>query len=195
MPGTKRNTDAAPERSGKRDAADASVVTQLAALKRMTVVELKAKWESLFGTPAPNNSRSYLELRLSYRIQELTLGGLSRETRRTLDLLADEIEGRVGRKTIIADSRNPVVGTRLVREWDGVEHTVTVMKDGFDWQGRKFKSLSAVARAITGTQWNGYRFFGLREARRGEERWPEASHRSGGSMAATNARSANGGPR
>src|SRR5690606_29527656 len=62
--------------------------------------------------------------------------------------------------------RNPVVGTRLVREWDGVEHTVTVMKDGFDWQGRKFKSLSAVARAITGTQWNGYRFFGLREARR-----------------------------
>ena len=166
MPGTKRKTDAAPWQPGNRDAADASVVTQLAALKRMTVVELKAKWESLFGTPAPNNSRSYLELRLSYRVQELTLGGLSRETRRTLDLLADEIEGRVGRKTIIADPRNPVVGTRLVREWDGVEHTVTVMKDGFDWQGRKFKSLSAVARAITGTQWNGYRFFGLREARR-----------------------------
>lgn len=166
MPGTKRKTDAAPWRVGECDAADASVVTQLAALKRMTVVELKAKWESLFGTPAPNNSRSYLELRLSYRIQELTLGGLSRETRRTLDLLADEIEGRVARKTIIADRRNPVVGTRLVREWDGVEHTVTVMKDGFDWQGRKFKSLSAVARAITGTQWNGYRFFGLREARR-----------------------------
>ncbi|TDR35002.1 hypothetical protein DES43_1111 [Aquamicrobium defluvii] len=59
-----------------------------------------------------------------------------------------------------------MVGTRLVREWGGVEHTVTVMKDGFDWQGRKFKSLSAVARAITGTQWNGYRFFGLRETRR-----------------------------
>jgi len=166
MPETKRKTDAAPWRVGERDAADASVVTQLAALKRMKVVALKAKWESLFGTPAPNNSRSYLELRLSYRVQELTLGGLSRETRRTLDLLADEIEGRVGRKAIIADSRNPVVGTRLVREWDGVEHTVTVMKDGFDWQGRKFKSLSAVARAITGTQWNGYRFFGLREARR-----------------------------
>jgi hypothetical protein len=61
---------------------------------------LKANWESLFCTPAPNNSRSYLELRLSYRVQELTLVGLSRETRRTLDLLADEIEGRVGRKTI-----------------------------------------------------------------------------------------------
>lgn len=166
MPGTKRKTDAAPWRVGERDAANANVVTQLAALKRMTVVELKAKWEGLFGTPAPNNSRSFLELRLGYRIQELTLGGPSRETRRTLDLLADEIEGKIGRKAIIADRRNPVVGTRLVREWGGVEHTVTVMKDGFDWQGRKFKSLSAVARAITGTQWNGYRFFGLRDVRR-----------------------------
>ncbi len=56
--------------------------------------------------------------------------------------------------------------TRLLREWDGTEHSVTVLRDGFDWQGRKFKSLSAVARAITGTQWNSYRFFGLREAGR-----------------------------
>ena len=165
MPRTMKRSVAEPERL-TATAADASVVAELAALKRMSVAELKAKWESLFGTPAPNNSRSYLELRLCYRIQELTLGGLSRETRRTLDLLADEIYGKIGRKAIIADSRNPVVGTRLVREWDGAEHTVTVMKDGFDWQGRKFKSLSAVAKAITGTQWNGYRFFGLREARR-----------------------------
>ena len=168
MPGTKRKIESEPGQPGECAAADTSVVIQLAALKRMTVVELKTKWESLFGAPAPNNSRSYLELRLGYRIQELTLGGLSRETRRTLDLLADEIEGRIGRKAIIADSRNPVVGTRLVREWDGVEQTVTVMRDGYDWQGRKFKSLSAVAKAITGTQWNGYRFFGLREARRND---------------------------
>jgi hypothetical protein len=155
-----------PKLSRESAAADASVIAQLTALKQLTVVELKTKWAAIFGAPAPNNSRAYLELRLGYRIQELTLGGLSRETRRTLDLLADEVEGRIGRKAIIADSRNPVVGARLIREWDGVEHTVTVMKDGFDWQGRKFKSLSAVARAITGTQWNGYRFFGLREARR-----------------------------
>lgn len=168
MPGMKRKIEADPGRPRERAAADGSVVAQLVALKRMTVVELKTKWENLFGAPAPNNSRSYLELRLGYRIQELTLGGLSRETRRTLDLLADEIDGKIGRKSIIADSRNPVVGTRLVREWGGVEHTVTVIKDGFDWQGQKFKSLSAAARAITGTQWNGYRFFGLREARRDE---------------------------
>ena len=104
-------------------------------------------------------------MRIAHRIQELAYGGLARETLRTLDLLADEVEGKVGRCAVISDPRNPVVGTRLLREWDGVEHTVTVLKDGFDWQGRKYKSLSAAARAITGTQWNGYRFFGLRDAR------------------------------
>ncbi len=147
-------------------AGEASVIAQLAALKEMTVGELKAKWEAIFATSAPNNSRSYLELRLAYRIQELSLGGASRETRRMLDLLADEIDGKIARKAIITDGRNPVTGTRLLREWDGAEHTVTVMQDGFDWKGQKYKSLSAVARAITGTQWNGYRFFGLREAAR-----------------------------
>ena len=80
-----------------------------------------------------------------------------------LDLLADEVEGLSRRRSQIADPRNPVVGTRLIRDWDGVAHTVTVLNDGFDWQGRKFKSLSAIAREITGTRWNGYRFFGLRK--------------------------------
>jgi hypothetical protein len=145
---------------------DASVFAQLTALRRMSVVELKQRWETLFGTPAPNNSRSYLEVRLGNRIQELMLGGLSRDTRRVLDLLVKELEGKNTRKAIMTDPRKPVPGTRLLREWDGAEHSVTVLRDGFDWQGRKFKSLSAVARAITGTQWNGYRFFGLREAGR-----------------------------
>jgi hypothetical protein len=145
---------------------DASVVAQLTALRKMSVVELKQRWETLFGTPAPNNSRSYLEVRLGNRIQELMLGGLSRDTRRVLDLLVKELEGKNTRRAIMTDPRKPIPGTRLLREWDGAEHSVTVLRDGFDWQGRKFKSLSAVARAITGTQWNGYRFFGLREAGR-----------------------------
>ncbi len=71
MPETKRKIEADPGRPGECSAADASVVAQLAALKQMTVVELKTKWKSLFGAPAPNNSRGYLELRLGYRIQEL----------------------------------------------------------------------------------------------------------------------------
>jgi len=143
-----------------------SVLAQLAALKTMSVNELKAEWQILFDAPAPNNSRKFLESRLAYRIQELAYGGPDRETRRMLDLLADEVEGHSKRKHQIIDPRNPVTGTRLIREWEGVEQTVTVLKDGFDWQGRKFKSLSAVAREISGTRWNGYRFFGLRERKR-----------------------------
>lgn len=161
-------TGPGPKQQRESIAADAPVLARLAALKRMSVKELKAEWEALFAAPAPNNSRGYLELRLAWRIQELALGGLSRKTRKMLDLLADEVDGKSDRRAIIADPRNPVIGTRLVREWDGIEHTVTVMKDGFDWQGHKFKSLSAVAKAITGTQWNGYRFFGLADARRAE---------------------------
>jgi hypothetical protein len=144
------------------------ILARLAALKAMSVNDLRAEWQVLFDTPAPNNSRTFLEGRLAYRIQELTYGGPDRETRRMLDLLADEVEGALTRKSQIADPRNPVTGTKLIRDWDGTEHTVTVLKDGFDWGGRRYKSLSAIARAITGTQWNGYRFFGLRERKRGE---------------------------
>jgi len=144
------------------------ILARLAALKAMSVKDLKAEWQTLFNTTAPNNSRGFLEGRLAYRIQELTHGGPDKQTRRMLDLLADEVEGTLTRKAQIADPRNPVVGTKLIREWDGTAHTVTVLKDGFDWGGQRYKSLSAVARAITGTRWNGYRFFGLRERKRGE---------------------------
>jgi len=147
---------------------DAQVLARLAALKGMSVRELKAEWEKLFGTDAPNNSRSFLEQRLAYRIQELTWGGPSKPVTRLLDALADEVEGKKVRKSVISDPRNPVIGTRLVREWNGAEQVITVLKDGFDWQGRRYKSLSAIARDITGTRWNGYRFFGLRDIRRGE---------------------------
>ena len=144
------------------------ILARLAALKAMSVNELKTEWQAMFDAPAPNNSRTVLESRLAYRIQELTYGGPDKQTRRLLDLLADEVEGTLTRKTQIADPRNPVVGTKLIREWDGIAHTVTVLKEGFEWGGQRYKSLSAVARAITGTRWNGYRFFGLRERKRGE---------------------------
>ena len=137
------------------------ILTRLAALKAMSVNELKTEWQAMFDAPAPNNSRTFLESRLAYRIQELTYGGPDKQTRRLLDLLADEVEGTLTRK-----SHNPVVGTKLIREWDGIAHTVTVLKEGFEWGGQRYKSLSAVARAITGTRWNGYRFFGLRERKR-----------------------------
>ena len=162
---TTSKSEALP-RPGENTDTDKAVLTQLAELQGLSVNELKAKWEALLGTVAPNNARAYLELRIGYRIQELTYGGLTRETRRTLDLLADEVEGKVGRKRMVEDARNPVPGTRLVREWEGIEHTVTVLGDGYEWQGRKYRSLSAVAKAITGTNWNGFRFFGFRAKQR-----------------------------
>jgi hypothetical protein len=162
---TKLKPQALP-RPGDNAATDGAVLAQLAAMQRLSVNELKAKWEALFGKPAPNNARAFLELRIGYRIQELIYGGLTRETRRVLDLLADEVEGKVARKGMADDPRNPLPGTRLVREWDGVEQTVTVLADGYEWQGRKYRSLSAVAKAVTGTNWNGFRFFGLRSAGR-----------------------------
>ena len=73
-----------------------------------------------------------------------------------------EVGGTLTRKSQIADPRNPVVGPRLIREWNGVEHTITVLRDGFEWQGRPYKSLSAIARAIAGSRWNGWVFFGLK---------------------------------
>ena len=164
----KHHNKITPTLPGQSPNLDQTALARLAALKTMSVRDLKAEWEKLIGTSAPNNSRAFLELRIAYRIQELTYGGIDRETRRMLDLLADEVEGVARRKNQISDPRNPVAGTKLLREWDGIEHTVTVLKDGFDWQGRKYKSLSAVARAITGTRWNGYRFFGLRERKQEE---------------------------
>ena len=146
---------------------DGPVLARLARLKAMTVNELKSEWQTLMGSTPPNNSRTFLEQRLAYRIQELTYGGLPKPVSRLLDALADEVEGKKVRSTVISDPRNPVIGTRLVREWNGVEHVITVLQGGFDWQGRRYKSLSAIARDITGTQWNGYRFFGLRENKRG----------------------------
>jgi hypothetical protein len=142
-----------------------TVLARLAALKSMPVNELKAEWRKLFDTDAPNNSRPFLEMRLGWRIQELTYGGLSRGTSRLLDALADELRGKPARKAMNIDPRKPVAGTRLVREWDGAEHTVTVLRDGFEFEGRKYKSLSAIARAITGTRSNGLVFFGLKNQR------------------------------
>jgi hypothetical protein len=161
----KSRPQAAP-RPGEDKATDGAVLAQLAALHRLSVNELKVKWESLFGAAAPNNSRSFLEVRIAARIQELTYGGLSRDTRRALDVLADEIEGKIDRKRMAEDGRNPSPGTKLIREWDGAEHTVTVLADGYAWEGRKYRSLSAVAKAITGTNWNGFRFFGFRDKQR-----------------------------
>ena len=102
----------------------------------------------------------YLESRLAYRIQELSLGRLKPETVRRLEKLGEDVGCGDRKKNRIRADLKPITGTRLLREWQGVEHVVTVTADGFEWQGRPYKSLSAIARAITSTRWNGFIFFG-----------------------------------
>jgi len=137
------------------------VLTQLAALRTMPVADLKRKWRDLFAKEAPPYNRRFLEHRLAYRIQELAYGGLRPETIERLDALADGLEGKLSKRRRIENRL--VSGTRLLREWKGVEHTVTVRDNDFEYQGRPYQSLSAIARAITGTRWNGLVFFGLKK--------------------------------
>jgi hypothetical protein len=141
-----------------------TVLSQIAAFRTMPVKELKQQWRTLFDTEPPAFNRRFLESRLAYRVQELAYGGLKPETVARLEALGEHLDGGdvSVRKKRAAD--RPIAGTRLVREWQGVEHCVTVLADGYEWQGRPYKSLSAVARAITGTRWNGWVFFGIRRS-------------------------------
>jgi hypothetical protein len=141
------------------------IPARLAALKTASTADLKAQWRDLFDSEPPSFNRRYLESRLAYRIQELAYGGLKPETIRRLERLGEELDGGDRRKSRIRADTMPIAGTRLIREWQGVEHVVTVTSEGFEWQGRPYKSLSAIARAITGTRWNGWVFFGLKNRR------------------------------
>ncbi len=138
------------------------VLGRLAALHATPIATLKRQWLELYGKEPPPFSRSYIQSRLAYRIQELAYGGLKPETVDRLVALGEQLDGgNVVLRRIRADSR-PLPGTRLIREWQGVQHVVTVRRDDFEFEGRPYQSLSAVARHITGTRWNGWTFFGLR---------------------------------
>ena len=142
------------------------VLARLVALKTTPTPQLKEQWRQLFEGEPPAFNRRYLESRLAYRIQELAYGGLKPETVRRLEKLGEELDGgRVDVRKRPANDR-PISGTRLIRDYQGVEHCVTVRDNDFEYQGRPYKSLSAIARAITGTQWNGLTFFGLKSGRR-----------------------------
>ena len=142
------------------------IPARLAALKTTPTLDLKQQWRELFETEPPPFNRRYLESRLAYRIQELAFGGLKPETVKRLEALGEQLDGgNITTRRIRADLK-PIAGTRLIRDWQGVEQIVTVTQDGFDFQGRPYQSLSAIARAITGTRWNGWVFFGLKNHRR-----------------------------
>ena len=131
-----------------------SVAEQVAGLEAMSSAELRERWTRLGGAPVPRISPKLLRLALAWEIQARHYGGHSRVVTRTLDQLA-----RGGTHTAPARP-----GMRLVREWQGRVHVVTVGEDQvIRWEEREYRSLSEVARAITGTRWSGPAFFGLKK--------------------------------
>ena len=138
-----------------------TIAARIAELQATPTPALKEKWRQLFGTEPNVRSREYVLSRITHRIQEIELGGLPAATRKRLDLLADAIDAGANTKRSRAASR-PTSGTVLVREFRGVEHRVTVRDDGFEYDGRLFKSLSRIAREIAGCSWSGPDFFGLK---------------------------------
>jgi len=133
----------------------AGVERQIAALGALDRSALRQRWRSAFGRDAaPRLSRPLMEKAIAHDIQVKAYGGLSARTIRALKAAAKPV--------MSAASRPPSRGTRLVREWNGILHEVDVVDDGFLWRGQRYRSLSAIAVAITGTKWSGPRFFGIK---------------------------------
>jgi hypothetical protein len=142
-----------------------TVLARIAALKVVPINTLKQQWRDLFETEPPPYNRRFLEHRLAYRIQELAYGGLKPQTIKGLRALAEDLDGGDPTRRRQPSKDRPISGTRLIREFHGIEHCVTIRDEDFEYQGRPYKSLSAIARAITGTRWNGLIFFGLKNQR------------------------------
>ena len=135
-----------------------AVEAEVGRIRSLGITALRARWRLMFGAPPPVGlTKDIIKRLIAYRIQERAFGGLDRETKKLLDRLARG-------KTRAELNRRLKPGAVLVREYQGTRHTVTVVPEGFSWQGATYPSLSIIARAITGTSWNGPRFFGLREA-------------------------------
>jgi hypothetical protein len=135
--------------------------TELQQLAALAGKDLKVRYRSLYrSAPPPGLSRSLLLRALAYRLQEAALGGLSRSTRRRLVQVA--AKGAAQLPAAPALSCPPAPGTVLIREWHGVAYHVTVLEHGVRYGGEHYRSLSQVARLITGTRWSGPAFFGLR---------------------------------
>lgn len=153
-----------------------SVQKQIAELQDLTYEELKERWAVLCGGVPPAFNRTFITKRLAYRIQELAYGGLPEVTRERMRqiLLANgfnEVGCRSEGKHTTVDQSGanlPVLGTKLSREWNGTRYEATVVHGGFEYEGKRYRSLTAVTKAITGTHWNGRAFFGIKPVKGGK---------------------------
>jgi hypothetical protein len=147
-----------------------SVLKQVAHLQNLTYEQLRELWRTLNGGQPPAYNRKYIISRLAYRIQEIAYGGLSDDAREQMQRIlkdggfdANGCDSRVRRKERATRQKRdaPITGTRFVRDWNGHHCEVIAVHNGFEFEGRIYRSLTAVAKAITGTHWNGRIFFGL----------------------------------
>jgi hypothetical protein len=151
------------------------VAAQLEALLGMNTAELRAEWRRRFRSPPPNRLSQDLLMRgVAYKIQERAHGGLSRATVCKLEALAKQLAAGDGRWLDPYPSLKP--GTRLLRSWGGETHSVLALDGGFEYRGAHFRSLSQIARTITGVRWSGPRFFGLKPTSKPFARSVEAAH-------------------
>jgi len=149
---------------------------RIAQLRRMTTAELQLKYRELFGMASHSNHKDYLFRRVAWRLQAVAEGGLSERARQYALEVAEgtdlrlcapnkfvgtESVRRVARASRQLDPRVPAPGTQLIKRYKDETITVTVLDDGYEHKQRVYKSLIAIAREVTGTQWNGYSFFGL----------------------------------
>ena len=140
------------------------VLQRIVGLRTMPIDKLKQTWRDLYQTEPPAYNRKHLENRLAYRIQELAYGGLKPATVKRLEELGEQLDGGNPRVRSRRVDGRPVAGTKLIREWQGTAHEVIIHVDHFEYEGRPYKSLSHIAKHITGTVWNGWAFFGLKKA-------------------------------
>jgi len=144
---------------------EAQVEAELDRLRSMRIVELRALWRAKFKSEPPKAfGPDLLRRSLAHKIQENAFGGLDLKTARLLNQLIAQHKKTPGK---IVLPRRIKAGAILVRQWKGQQHRVTVLREGFAYEGKTYDSLSQIARMITGARWNGPRFFGLRSAQDG----------------------------
>ncbi len=147
---------------------DVALESEIGRLPSLSLLELRHRWQTLFGHPAPKSlRRNFLARAVAYQMQVEAYGGLSAATKRRLREIANA--ARNGDANAILASSRVKPGTQMIRQWQNTTHTVTALAEGFEWNGRTYKSLSAVANAITGTSWNGFSFFGIKRAPSGNK--------------------------
>jgi hypothetical protein len=136
-----------------------AIERELDRIRSLGLEELRLEWRRLYHSEPPKISRNLFGLALGYRLQEVEQGGFGKSTRRRLRTIAKALRttGRVG----ATPNLSPKPGARLIREWHGRTHTVTVTEDGFEYAGTSYPSLTKIAKKITGAHWSGPRFFGL----------------------------------